>query len=164
MGGSLFLAAFLVCSSAMATMMQAPAVPSFAGLRQRRSSVAARAPAAVQHGRRSLVVRASVTREKDPKKRIVITGMGLASVFGNDPDLFYEKLLAGTSGISMIDRFDTSDYPTRFAGQIKNFRYVSASRGCRRGEAARRTAAKARAARRYPQTLGRAFGPALALR
>ena len=148
----------------MATMMQAPAVPSFAGLRQRRSSVAARAPAAVQHGRRSLVVRASVTREKDPKKRIVITGMGLASVFGNDPDLFYEKLLAGTSGISMIDRFDTSDYPTRFAGQIKNFRRVSAWRGCRRGEAARRAEAKARAARRYPQTLGRAFGPALALR
>ena len=106
--------------------MQAPAaVPSFAGLRPRRSSVAARAPAAaVSHGRRSLVVRAAVARETDPKKRIVITGMGLCSVFGNDPDTFYEKLLAGTSGISMIDRFDTSDYPTRFAGQIKNFRRV----------------------------------------
>ena len=144
----------------MATMMQAPTVPSFAGLRARRSSVAARAPAAAPHGRRSLVVRASVTREKDPKKRIVITGMGLASVFGNDPDVFYDKLLAGTSGISMIDRFDTSDYPTRFAGQIKNFRRASACRGCGRGAAAARASVKSEAARRYPQTLGRALGPA----
>jgi 3-oxoacyl-(acyl-carrier-protein) synthase len=47
--------------------------------------------------------------------------MGIASVFGNDTAAFYDKLLAGTSGISMIERFDTSDYPTRFAGQIKAF-------------------------------------------
>lgn len=113
---------------AMTTMQAPAAVPSFAGLRPRRSSVAARAPAAASHGRRSLVVRAAVARETDPKKRIVITGMGLCSVFGNDPDTFYEKLLAGTSGISMIDRFDTSDYPTRFAGQIKNFRRVRVAR------------------------------------
>lgn len=36
-----------------------------------------------------VVVRASATR--DPRKRIVITGIGLASVFGNDPDVFYNK-------------------------------------------------------------------------
>ena len=28
---------------------------------------------------------------KDPKKRIVITGIGCCSVFGNDPDVFYKK-------------------------------------------------------------------------
>lgn len=61
------------------------------------------------------------SRETDPNKRVVITGMGLCSVFGNDPDTFYEKLLAGTSGIGEIDRFDASKFPTRFAGQIKNF-------------------------------------------
>lgn len=71
-----------------------------------------------------LVVRAAVSRETDPKKRIVITGMGIASVFGNDPDTFYDALLAGKSGIGMIERFDTSEYPTRFAGQIKNFECV----------------------------------------
>ena len=120
----------------MTSMMQAPAaVPSFAGLRPRRSSVAARAPASVAHGRRSLVVRAAVARETDPKKRIVITGMGLCSVFGNDPDTFYDKLLAGVSGISMIDRFDTSEYPTRFAGQIKNFRRAGTRRGVAWGAA-----------------------------
>ncbi|KHG12490.1 3-oxoacyl-[acyl-carrier-protein] synthase I, chloroplastic [Gossypium arboreum] len=60
-------------------------------------------------------------REKDPKKRVVITGMGLVSVFGNDVDAYYDKLLAGESGIGLIDRFDASKFPTRFAGQIRGF-------------------------------------------
>lgn len=60
-------------------------------------------------------------REKDPKKRVVITGMGLVSVFGNDVDAYYDKLLEGQSGIGPIDRFDASKFPTRFAGQIKGF-------------------------------------------
>ncbi|CAN6483377.1 unnamed protein product [Victoria cruziana] len=60
-------------------------------------------------------------REKDPKKRIVITGMGLVSVFGNDTDIFYDKLLEGKSGISLIDRFDASSYSVRFGGQIRGF-------------------------------------------
>ena len=64
---------------------------------------------------------AAPKREKDPKKRVVITGMGLVSVFGNDVDAYYEKLLAGESGISPIDRFDASKFPTRFGGQIRGF-------------------------------------------
>ncbi|CAA3014511.1 3-oxoacyl-[acyl-carrier- ] synthase I, chloroplastic [Olea europaea subsp. europaea] len=61
-------------------------------------------------------------RETDPKKRVVITGMGLVSVFGNDVDAYYEKLLAGESGIAAIDRFDASKFPTRFGGQIRGFK------------------------------------------
>eukprot|EP00252_Welwitschia_mirabilis_P013252 TRINITY_DN29209_c0_g1_i1.p1 TRINITY_DN29209_c0_g1~~TRINITY_DN29209_c0_g1_i1.p1 ORF type:complete len:492 (-),score=91.50 TRINITY_DN29209_c0_g1_i1:327-1802(-) len=60
-------------------------------------------------------------REEDPKKRVVITGMGLVSVFGNDVDTYYDKLLEGQSGISIIDRFDVSKFPTKFAGQIRGF-------------------------------------------
>ncbi|GMQ05832.1 hypothetical protein CsSME_00050689 [Camellia sinensis var. sinensis] len=60
-------------------------------------------------------------RETDPKKRIVITGMGLVSVFGNDIDTFYNKLLDGVSGITLIDKFDASTFSVRFAGQIRNF-------------------------------------------
>ncbi|KAK4338520.1 hypothetical protein RND71_043007 [Anisodus tanguticus] len=60
-------------------------------------------------------------RETDPKKRIVITGMGLVSVFGSDIDNFYNKLLEGQSGISLIDRFDASSYTVRFGGQIHDF-------------------------------------------
>jgi len=62
-----------------------------------------------------------MARETDPKKRIVITGMGLCSVFGNDYNAFYDKLLEGTSGVAPIDRFDTTDFPTKFAAQIRNF-------------------------------------------
>jgi 3-oxoacyl-[acyl-carrier-protein] synthase II len=77
----------------------------------RRKSGAARAAAAGT----------APSRETDPKKRVVITGMGLCSVFGNDVDVFYDKLLAGTSGIDLITRFDASKFPTKFAGQIKDF-------------------------------------------
>ena len=55
------------------------------------------------------------------KKRIVITGMGVVSCFGNDVDVFYQSLLAGKSGISPITEFPCEDYPTRFAGVIKDF-------------------------------------------
>ncbi|KAJ6852140.1 3-oxoacyl-[acyl-carrier-protein] synthase I, chloroplastic [Iris pallida] len=60
-------------------------------------------------------------RETDPKKRVVVTGMGMVSVFGNDVDRYYESLLEGKSGIGPIDRFDASKFPTRFAGQIRGF-------------------------------------------
>ncbi|XP_058203622.1 3-oxoacyl-[acyl-carrier-protein] synthase I, chloroplastic-like [Rhododendron vialii] len=60
-------------------------------------------------------------RETDPKKRIVITGMGIVSVFGNDIDTFYNKLLEGESGITPIDRFDATAFSVRIAGQIHNF-------------------------------------------
>ena len=76
------------------------------------------------HGARRAKSRCAViamARETDPKKRIVVTGMGLCSVFGNDYNKFYDKLLAGTSGVAPIDRFDTSDFPTKFAAQIRNF-------------------------------------------
>lgn len=99
-------------------LLLAPAAP-FVG-RRPGPGAAARRPSP---GR--LAVRASSAaarrRETDPKKRVVVTGMGLVSVFGNDVDLFYDKLLAGESGISLIDRFDASKFPTRFAGQIRGF-------------------------------------------
>ena len=48
--------------------------------------------------------------------------MGLVSVFGNDVDAYYDKLLAGESGVTLIDRFDASKFPTRFGGQIRGFK------------------------------------------
>ena len=48
-------------------------------------------------------------------------GMGLASVFGNDVEGYYEKLLTDESGITPIDRFDASKFPTRFGDQIRGF-------------------------------------------
>lgn len=55
------------------------------------------------------------------KKRIVVTGMGIVSCFGDDVDQFYQELLQGKSGIVPIENFPCADYPTRFAGAIRNF-------------------------------------------
>lgn len=55
------------------------------------------------------------------KKRIVVTGMGVVSCFGTDVDHFYNQLLAGKSGVVPIEEFPCSEYPTRFAGAIRNF-------------------------------------------
>ncbi|KAK3125899.1 hypothetical protein QOZ80_7BG0611140 [Eleusine coracana subsp. coracana] len=60
-------------------------------------------------------------RATDPKRRVVITGMGVVSVFGNDVGAFYDRLLAGQSGVVRIDRFDASGLSTRFAAQIQDF-------------------------------------------
>lgn len=55
------------------------------------------------------------------KKRIVITGMGLASCFGTDPEVFYQRLLKGDSGVKEITEFEVDDMPTRFAAWVDDF-------------------------------------------
>jgi 3-oxoacyl-[acyl-carrier-protein] synthase II len=55
------------------------------------------------------------------KKRIVVTGMGVVSCFGNDVDTFYNSLLNGKSGVSFISEFPCDELPTKFAGIIHNF-------------------------------------------
>ncbi|MEH2920846.1 beta-ketoacyl-ACP synthase II [Samsonia erythrinae] len=55
------------------------------------------------------------------KRRVVVTGLGMLSPVGNTVESTWSALLAGQSGISLIDHFDTSAYATRFAGLVKNF-------------------------------------------
>lgn len=55
------------------------------------------------------------------KKRIVVTGLGIVSCFGNDVDTFYKQLLAGKSGAAPITHFSCEGFPTRFACSITNF-------------------------------------------
>lgn len=40
---------------------------------------------------------------------------------GADLDTFWNNLMAGKSGVSLIESFDVSDYPTRIAASIKDF-------------------------------------------
>ncbi|PWZ12600.1 3-oxoacyl-[acyl-carrier-protein] synthase II, chloroplastic [Zea mays] len=66
----------------------------------------------------------SVIEKKKPdikQRRVVVTGMGVVTPLGHDPDVFYNNLLDGVSGISEIERFDCSNFPTRIAGEIKSF-------------------------------------------
>jgi 3-oxoacyl-[acyl-carrier-protein] synthase II len=55
------------------------------------------------------------------KKRVVVTGMGVVSCLGNDPDVLYEHLLAGESGVSSITDFPTDDLSCKFAGVVRDF-------------------------------------------
>lgn len=55
------------------------------------------------------------TKKTDVKqRRVVVTGMGVVTPLGHDPDEFYNNLLQGISGISEIEAFDCSSYPTVF--------------------------------------------------
>ncbi|MDR2863565.1 MAG: beta-ketoacyl-ACP synthase II [Puniceicoccales bacterium] len=53
--------------------------------------------------------------------RIVITGIGVVSPVGNDTNTFWNNLVAGTSGITGITRFDTTDITSKVGGEIKDF-------------------------------------------
>jgi 3-oxoacyl-[acyl-carrier-protein] synthase II len=53
--------------------------------------------------------------------RVVVTGMGVVSPLGNSVDQFWEALLSGKSGVGLVTRFDVSDYPTKIAGEVKDF-------------------------------------------
>ncbi|QAV20173.1 beta-ketoacyl-[acyl-carrier-protein] synthase II [Paenibacillus chitinolyticus] len=53
--------------------------------------------------------------------RVVITGLGVMSSLGQEVNTFWGNLLAGKSGVSAIESFDVSEYPTRIAASVKDF-------------------------------------------
>lgn len=55
------------------------------------------------------------------KRRVVITGMGVMSSLGHELETFWSNLMAGKSGVSVIESFDTSEYTTHIAAEIHDF-------------------------------------------
>ncbi len=55
------------------------------------------------------------------RTRVVITGVGVISPVGNDIPTFWNNVTTGVSGIDTVTAFDTSEYSTRIAGEVKNF-------------------------------------------
>jgi 3-oxoacyl-[acyl-carrier-protein] synthase II len=55
------------------------------------------------------------------KRRVVVTGLGLITPLGNSVNETWNNILAGKSGISTITHFDTTDFPVRIGGSIRNF-------------------------------------------
>ncbi len=53
------------------------------------------------------------------KRRVVITGMGTVNPVANTVNEFWDGLLAGKSGVGLIDRFDTTEFTSRIGGQVK---------------------------------------------
>lgn len=54
-------------------------------------------------------------------KRVVVTGMGVISPIGNSVDTFWDSVKQQKVGIKPIDRFDTTDYKVKVAGQVDDF-------------------------------------------
>jgi 3-oxoacyl-[acyl-carrier-protein] synthase II len=55
------------------------------------------------------------------RRRVVVTGVGLVSPLGLGTAENWRALLAGKSGIGLITRFDTTDYPSKIAGEVRGF-------------------------------------------
>jgi 3-oxoacyl-[acyl-carrier-protein] synthase II len=58
---------------------------------------------------------------KTEPRRVAVTGVGLVSPLGVGTAVNWSALLAGKSGIGPITRFDTAEYPSRIAGEVKGF-------------------------------------------
>ena len=54
-------------------------------------------------------------------KRVVVTGIGAVSPLGNTAEETWEKVVAGVSGAGPITHFDTTNFKTTFACEVKNF-------------------------------------------
>jgi 3-oxoacyl-[acyl-carrier-protein] synthase II len=54
-------------------------------------------------------------------RRVVVTGVGVVSPLGTGNQKNWDAITAGKSGIDLITRFDASDMPVKFAGEVKDF-------------------------------------------
>jgi len=54
-------------------------------------------------------------------KRVVVTGMGMVSPLGIGVKDNWEAICQGKSGLGPITRFDTTDFPSKIAGEVKGF-------------------------------------------
>ena len=53
-------------------------------------------------------------------KRVVVTGVGAVTPIGNDAKTFWQNIKAGVNGIDLVTAFDTTDFRTKIAGEIKD--------------------------------------------
>ena len=55
------------------------------------------------------------------ERRVVVTGLGAVTPIGNTVEEFWANIKAGTVGIGVITRFDTSEYKVKLAAEVKEF-------------------------------------------
>ena len=55
------------------------------------------------------------------KRRVVVTGLGLITPVGIGVSETWKNIIAGKSGITAISKFDTSNFSSQIAGEVKNF-------------------------------------------
>ncbi len=60
-------------------------------------------------------------RAQSGARRVVVTGVGLVTPLGTGVEKNWTALMAGRSGIAPITRFECADFPTRIAGEVRDF-------------------------------------------
>ncbi|WP_412754651.1 beta-ketoacyl-ACP synthase II [Legionella donaldsonii] len=55
------------------------------------------------------------------KRRVVVTGMGMVSPVGLNVEQSWQNILAGKSGVGMVEGFDTTEYSTKIWAKVKDF-------------------------------------------
>jgi 3-oxoacyl-[acyl-carrier-protein] synthase II len=63
----------------------------------------------------------SETAPIQPARRVVITGMGVVTSLGCSLEEYWNGLVGGRSGVSLIESFDASRFATRIAAEIKDW-------------------------------------------
>src|SRR6267142_996100 len=63
----------------------------------------------------------SISEKPHIGRRVVVTGLGLATPLGHSVTEFWQNIVSGKSGAGPITRFDASRFKTRFACEVKNF-------------------------------------------
>ena len=53
-------------------------------------------------------------------KRVVVTGLGAVTPLGNNPEETWKAMLEGKSGAGPITKFDTTNFKTKFACEVKD--------------------------------------------
>jgi 3-oxoacyl-[acyl-carrier-protein] synthase II len=51
-------------------------------------------------------------------RRVVVTGLGMVTPLGCGVEHTWQRLIAGQSGVTRVERIDVSDLPARIAGQV----------------------------------------------
>ncbi len=60
------------------------------------------------------------------RPRVVVTGLGCITSLGNTPEQLWDRLLRGESGIARTSLFDTINFPTRIAAEVRNWTIADA--------------------------------------
>ena len=55
------------------------------------------------------------------QRRVVITGMGAVTPVGLNVEEMWQSMLAGKGGTDLITKFDTTEFVTKFAAEVKDF-------------------------------------------
>lgn len=61
-------------------------------------------------------------KQENKCRRVVVTGLGVISALGLETSKFWENLISGKSGVSMIDIFDVEKIGSKIASQVRDFK------------------------------------------